>query len=222
MSDSSVSAVGRTAAHTHQQLWCAAGDNDGVAQTHEAGLYRRPQNELTPNLQSKCAAACGGMVISNSARTSARRSAKEGASDAPYRVAVGRVEYQKRFRTPWELTQEPSPGRAMSLVHLRYPTAQCARSKRDAQTRRHRQQGSKGARQRATSRALNVVNGQRQRIACTLRDLKKLPCPPLRSRFRGKEIQGKPSSCFTDRQLICLADVRCCPRAMRLLAVRPL
>ena len=60
--------------------------------------------------------------VVSSARTSARRSAKEGASDAPYRV--GRVEYQKRFRTPWELTQEPSPGRANSLVHLRYPTAQ--------------------------------------------------------------------------------------------------
>ena len=38
----------------------------------------------------------GGVV--SSARTSGRRSAKEGASDAPYRV--GRVDYQKRFRTP--------------------------------------------------------------------------------------------------------------------------
>ena len=44
---------------------------------------------------------------------------------SPYRV--GRVEYQKRFRTPWELTQEPSPGRANSLVHLPYPKAQCVR-----------------------------------------------------------------------------------------------
>ena len=36
--------------------------------------------------------------VVSSARTSGRRSAKEGASDAPYRV--GRVDYQKRFRTP--------------------------------------------------------------------------------------------------------------------------
>ena len=60
--------------------------------------------------------------VVSSARTSGRRSAKEGASDAPYRA--GRVEYQKHFRTPWELTQEPSPGRAYSQVHLPYPTAQ--------------------------------------------------------------------------------------------------
>ena len=32
----------------------------------------------------------------------------------------------------WELTQEPSPGRAMSLVHIRYPTAQCGREPRGA------------------------------------------------------------------------------------------
>ena len=38
------------------------------------------------------------VVLVSSARTSGRRSAKEGASDAPYRV--GRVDYQKRFRTP--------------------------------------------------------------------------------------------------------------------------
>ena len=52
----------------------------------------------------------------------AHQRSQVGQGDAPYRV--GRVEYQKRFRTPWELTQEPSPGRAYSQVHLPYPTAQ--------------------------------------------------------------------------------------------------
>ena len=65
----------------------------------------------------------------SSARTSGRRSANRKAllDAAPYRGWKG-LDYQKRFRTPWELTQEPSPGRANSLVHLPYPTAQCAQT----------------------------------------------------------------------------------------------
>ena len=59
----------------------------------------------------------------SSARTSGRRSAKEGASDAPYRGWKGGV--PKTFSDALGAYKSPSPGRANSQVHLPYPKAQC-------------------------------------------------------------------------------------------------
>ena len=71
--------------------------------------------------------------VVSSARTSARRSAKKGASDAPYLgPCLGRVDFQKRFRMPWEATDRDQPRRGISLDPLPYPRAQCVRDARDA------------------------------------------------------------------------------------------
>ena len=75
---------------------------------------------------SACRHQPGAICNQGGGEFGAHQRSQVGQGDAPYRV--GRVEYQKRFRTPWELTQEPSPGRANSLVHLPYPTAQCVRT----------------------------------------------------------------------------------------------
>ena len=69
------------------------------------------------------AVATAAVVMVSSARTSGRRSAKEGASDAPYRGWKGGV--PKTFSDALGAYKSPSPGRANSQVHLPYPKAQC-------------------------------------------------------------------------------------------------
>ena len=61
--------------------------------------------------------------VVSSARTSGRRSAKEGVLDAPYRGWKGGL--PKTFSDALRAYKSPSPGRANSLVHLPYPKAQC-------------------------------------------------------------------------------------------------
>ena len=61
-----------------------------------------------------------------SAHTSARRSAKEGVLDAPYRGGKGGL--PKAFSDALRAYKSPSPGRANSLVQLPYPKAQCGAS----------------------------------------------------------------------------------------------
>ena len=66
--------------------------------------------------------------VVSSARTSGRRSAKEGASDAPYIPCwkgVGRVEYQKRFWTPSRLgSLHKSPAQEGRTPRYTYLTLQ--------------------------------------------------------------------------------------------------
>ena len=57
--------------------------------------------------------------VVSSARTSGRRSAKEGVLDAPYRGWKGGL--PKTFSDALRAYKSPSPGRANSLVHLPYP-----------------------------------------------------------------------------------------------------
>ena len=66
--------------------------------------------------------------VVSSARTSGRRSAKEGASDAPYRGWKGGVPktFSDALGAYIRAYKSPSPGRANSRVHLPYPKAQCA------------------------------------------------------------------------------------------------
>ena len=108
----------------HQAGWTCARERSGGARAGKRTWGWLRVRRVGVIRGAACRHQPGAICNQGGGEFGAHQRSQVGQGDAPYRV--GRVEYQKRFRTPWELTQEPSPGRANSQVHLPYPTAQCA------------------------------------------------------------------------------------------------